>query len=66
VIAVDWVGIAAVITASGSAVAAVIAALFARSTHGQVTTSNDPRTIGQIVSDVAATVAPPAPPDHAG
>jgi hypothetical protein len=63
---VDWVGIAAVITASGSAVAAVVAAVFARSTHGQVSTSGDPRTIGQIVSDVGATVAPPAPPDHAG
>lgn len=50
---VDYAGIAAVIVATGSAVASVIAAILTSQVKGKVSTNGDPRELGQIVTDVA-------------
>jgi hypothetical protein len=64
--ALDYTGLSTLVVAIGTAAAAIIAAVYAGKTHRQVSTNGDPRTLGQIASDVAAEVAPAKPPDHAG
>lgn len=64
-IGVDYVGVATVITACGSAVAAVIAAVMSNKTAQHVKTRNgDPRTLGEIATDVASAVNAEPPPDE--
>lgn len=60
----DYIGVAAIITAIFSGIAAVFGALNHRNTtdvQQKLDTNGDPRTVGQQMSDVAAQVAP-APP----
>jgi hypothetical protein len=66
----DWAGVAAVIAAVFAGIASLIGAWNARTVtkvKAQVDTNGDPRTIGQIASDVAQQVGahptgtPPAP-----
>ena len=54
--ATDYTGVAQIITAIFAGIAAVVGALAARAaTHAsnQVSTNGDPRTLGQIATDVA-------------
>lgn len=49
----DYVGFSTLIVAVGTAAAAIIGAVLTGRVHGQVSTNGDPRTLGQIASDVA-------------
>lgn len=62
----DYVGIAAVIASLGTAVPAIIAALYSRRVHQQVSTNGDPREIGQIATDLAKMTPGAEAPDHVG
>jgi len=68
--AVDWYGISAVVAAVAAGAATIIGALNHRTTTNidrKTDTADDPRTIGQVASDVAREVAPhddEPPPAH--
>lgn len=58
-LAIDYTGVAQIITAIFAGIAAVVGALAARAathTSNQVSTNGDPRTLGQIATDVANTI----------
>jgi hypothetical protein len=62
---VDWFGISACISAFTAGVAAILSALNHRTVSNidrKTDTNGDPRSLGQIASDVAKEVAPPDTP----
>lgn len=60
---VDYVGISVLVSSICAGVAAIISAVLSGKVHTQVSTNGDPRTLGQIASDVAK-VTPGAEAPH--
>lgn len=64
-LATDYTGLGVIITAVFAGIAACISAWNARSAKiikANIDTNGDPRTLGQIASDVGGAVAPSIPP----
>lgn len=62
IMATDWTGIAAAITALFGGIAAVIGAVYAAKANGKVSTPDGTPSLGELGVNVAAAVT--TPPDH--